>query len=88
MDKQLLTEALDFLCNKPLQNESNECKCGECSGLKIGDVIRTPRVNVKASDVWQCHNNTTVSNDELQAYYSSLSNGGEIIKSNKLKNGL
>ena len=88
VDKQLLADALDCLYNKPLQKKSNECKCGECSGLKTGDMIRTPRVSVKASDVWQCHNNTTVSNDVLQIYYSSLSNGGEIIKSNKLKNGL
>ena len=87
VDKQLLAEALDCLYNKPLQNKSDECKCGECSGLKTGDMIRTPRFTVKASDIWQCHN-TTVSNDELQVYYSSLSNGGEIIESNKLKNGL
>ena len=88
VDKQLLAEALDCLYNKPLQNKSDECKCGECSGLKTGDMIRTPRANVKAGDIWQCHNNTTVFNDKLHIYYSSLSIGGEIIKSNELKNGL
>ena len=58
VDKQLLAEALDCLYNKPLQNKSDECKCCECSSLKTGDVIRTPRVIVKASDIWKCHNNT------------------------------
>ena len=51
-------------------------------------MIHIPRVNVKVGDVWQCYNNTTVSNDELQVYYSSLSNVSKIIKSNELKNGV
>ena len=89
VDKQLLAEALDCLYNKSLQNKRDGCKCGECSDLQLGDMIRTPRINLKASDIWQCHNNTTVSNDnKLQVYYSDLYKGGEIVQSNQLRNGV
>ena len=89
VDKQLLAEALDCLYNKSLHSKRDECNCGKCSDLQVGDMIRTPRISLKASDIWQCHNNTTVSNDyKLQVFYSNFNNGSEIIKSNQLGNGV
>ena len=88
VDKQLLAEALDCLYNKPLRNKSNDCQCGECSDMQIGDVIRTARVYINASAIWQYSNNARVSSDKLQVYHSNFNCGNEIIKSDELKNGV
>ena len=89
VDKQLLAEALDCLYNKPLQSKSDNCKCGECSDLQLRDMIRTTRISINASTIWQNHNNSRLSSNKLQVYHDNdFDYETEIIRSNQLKNGV